>query len=351
VLGATGTAVIVVLVLWLMGVFHSKVAAEPPRRVLVESPAAATWTVQETESTLFESVVGTVEAVERIRVGSRILARVEKVHVRASQRVAPGEVMVELDDRDARAALAEARAALDAAVAANKQAELDLQRSSELLARNIESTDKVERDRTALRRAEAEVERFTEAASRAETALGFATIRAPSAGVVIDKHVEAGNLASPGEVVVTLYDPSRLQLVANVREALATRLRPGGKVRVRLESLDLSCDAEIARIVPEAQRQSRSFKVEVTGPCPPGVMSGMFARVLLPAGTRREILVPRAALQRSGQIDLAFVVQTDGTLLRRFVRIGRTPGDKVEILSGLAVGERILLDASAAVAR
>ena len=338
-----GIVAITLVLMWLMGAFHDKVEGTAWHEVLPLADAdAPTLEVRAEAAPVVETAVGTVEATQRIRVGSRLLARVEKVHVRPSQRVAEGEILVELDPRDLRAAVAEAKAALDQAKAALVQAETDLKRSEELLARNVATGDRVERDTTAKQRAAAEVRRRQEALHRAETGLGFATVRAPSAGIVIDKHVEPGNLATPGQDLVTLYDPARLQLVARVREGLATRLRPGTAVRVRLDALDQECPAEIARVVPEASPASRSFRVEVTGPCPPGVLSGMFGRLLVDTGTRQVIRVPVAALRRSGQIDLAFVVRPDRRVLRRFVRVGATDGEQIEILAGLAPGDVIL---------
>ncbi|MCB9891315.1 MAG: efflux RND transporter periplasmic adaptor subunit [Planctomycetes bacterium] len=350
-----GTAAIVLVLLWLMGAFHEKIAAGPSREVLVPAQGAPTLVVRGVEAPVIETAIGSIEATRRIRVGSRILARVKAVHVNASQRVKAGDVLVELDDRDLTAAVSEAEAALASAKAAKSQAEIDLERSKGLLEKDIASKGRVERDETALQRAEAEVKRQEELLSQANTRLGFATIRSPSDGIVVDKHIEPGNTASPGQDLVTLYDPAHLQLVASVREALATKLSPGDKVTVHLDALDLTCQADVARIVPEASRASRSFRVEVTGPCPVGVYSGMFGRLELRTGTRREIHVPRTALRRAGQVDLCFVVRDDKTVIRRFVRVGREmaredgAGDRVEILSGLEDGETILVNAADAV--
>ena len=344
-----GLAVIALLLMWLMGAFHEKVPAGAPEHVLSRAAAdAAIHEVKTTETPVLETVVGTVEASERIRVGSRILARVKRVHVEAGQRVKTGDLLVELDDADLRAALAEARAAVDAAVAAREQARTDLDRSVQLLERNVVSEDRVERDRTNLKRAEAAAERAAEAVKRGEASLSYATIHAPSGGIVIERLVEAGNLAKPGVDVVTLYDPAKLQLVASVREALGAKMRPGDPVTVYVDALHHSCEANIARIVPEAKQQSRSFQVEVTGPCPEGVMSGMFGRLIVETGKRTTIFVPRRAVRSVGQLDQVRLVLADRTILRRFVRTGAARGDEVEILSGLRDGDRILLDATPA---
>ncbi len=350
--GAILTAAIVLVLLWLMGYFHDKIPIGPVREVLRRHPDAAVLTLREVEVPVVETAIGSIEATRRIRVGAQILARVEAVHVTASQRVAEGDVLVELEDHDLKAAVAEAEAALASANAARAQAQQDLDRSQGLREQDIASKERVERAVTAVQRATSEVKRQEEQLSQARTRLGFATIRAPSAGIVIDKHIEPGNLATPGQDVVTLYDPEHLQLVASVREALATKLKPGDSVAVRLDALDLACEAKIARIVPEASRASRSFRVEVTGPCPPGVLSGMFGRLDMSVGTRRELHVPRAAVQRAGQVDLVFVVAGD-RVSRRFVRLGREVDGGAalhyEVLAGLSDGEVILADAKTAV--
>lgn len=341
-----GTASIAIILLWLMGAFRDKLPTGAPGEVLLEVGDAPTHQVRAKEVPIVETAVGSIEATRRIRVGSRLMARVKALHVEPSQNVAKGDLLVELDDQDLLAAVSEGEAALQSAKAAREQAAIDLERSTALLQQGIASRGRVDRDETALERAKADVERLNELLSQARTRLDFATIRAPSAGIVVDKHVEPGNLAIPGQDLVTLYDPTQLQLVASVRESLAVRLRPGDKVGVRLDSLDLYCEATIARIIPEAARQSRSFRVEVTGPCPPGILSGMFGRLEMRVGERSEIHIPRKALRRVGQIDLAFVVQPTGRVLRRFVRVGRTVApDEIEILSGLRDGETVLASA------
>jgi multidrug efflux pump subunit AcrA (membrane-fusion protein) len=94
--------------------------------------------------------------------------------------------------------------------------------------------------------------------------------------------------------------------------------------------------------VPSAQAASRSFEVKVTGPCQPGVVTGMFGRLHIPLDDVDELRVPRRAVRSIGQLDLVDVV-VDGRAVRRFVRLGAADGDSVQVLSGLAAGETVLL--------
>src|SRR5690606_29828060 len=153
-----------------------------------------------------------------------------------------------------------------------------------------------------------------------------------------------------GEVLMRLYDPTRMQLVASVREQLATVMEIGEQVQVAIDAIDLVCHGTVSEIVPLAQAGSRAFDVKVVGPCPDGVFTGMFGRLLVPRGTRREIRIPRSAVREFGQVDQVFVVageSDDGHLLRRFVVLGEQHDGEVTVLSGLADGEVVVSDAAA----
>ena len=131
-----------------------------------------------------------------------------------------------------------------------------------------------------------------------------------------------------------------MQMVATVRESLAMGLEVGQQVAARLDALDLNCHATISEIVPEAQGESRSFQVKVTGPCPPNVYSGMFGRIFIPLGEEEVLVVPPQAVRRVGQLDEVDVVEK-GTSTRHVVQLGRTLPEGREVLSGLRQGERV----------
>jgi multidrug efflux pump subunit AcrA (membrane-fusion protein) len=133
-----------------------------------------------------------------------------------------------------------------------------------------------------------------------------------------------------------------MQMVVTVRESLAQRLAVGQKVRGRLEALKHDCEATISEIVPEAQAASRSFTVKVTGPCPPGVYSGMFGRIFIPLEDEELVVVPTAAVFKVGQLDMVDVV-VDGTVRRRSVQLGRKLDRDYEVLAGLTPGEKVVL--------
>jgi RND family efflux transporter MFP subunit len=241
------------------------------------------------------------------------------------------------------ARLEQAQAAVTAARAARDQARIEYERLKGLVEQSAAAPIEFERVRTALKSAEAGLDQADQARREAETILGYATIASSLDGIVVDKRVEVGDMVTPGQVLLTLYDPTRMQLVASVRESLTQRLEVDQVIGVRVDALDKTCEGRVSEIVPEAETASRSFQVKVTGPCPPGIYSGMFGRLLIPLDDEQVLVIPRSAVRRVGQLHVVDVA--DGDLLRRrVVQLGRALGDDVEVLAGVRAGERITLN-------
>jgi RND family efflux transporter MFP subunit len=335
---------IVVLLVWLAGGFHEKIAPGPAEVGLRSLGDAATITVQQVAVPLWENAVGTVGAAHETAVGAKIMARVLAVHFQAGQRVEKDQLLLELAREDLEARLKQAQAGVNAAQASLDQAQSDYDRIIRLRDQSAASEREFTTATNELNAAKARHEQARSALREAETMLEYATIRAPLAGVVIDKAVDVGDMVTPGQTVLRLYD--RLQLVATVRESLATSLQVGQQLPVTLEALDLRCQGTISEIVPESDVLSRAFYVKVTGACPPGVIPGMFGRLQIPLGERQELRIPRSAVRSVGQIPYVHRVVGPDRVERAFIQIAGEQDDQVVIASGLSPGERIVADPS-----
>ncbi len=329
---------------WFAGVFREKL---PPGKVAFAAEKAGkakTLVIRPVTVPVYETAVGSVRALHETAVGSRLLARVVKVYVDAGMRVKKGQILVELDDQDIRAKVAQAQQAVKAAQAQAAQAQLEMERSKGLHEKKLISDNDWDRIRHSYQAAQAQLEQARHALQEAQTMLSYAKVRAPISGVVVDKQVDVGDMVTPGRVLVTLYDPSRMQLWAQVRESLAMGLRPGDKVKVKVAVVEGLCDGTVQEVVPASNVASRTFLVKVSGPCPPGVYKGMYGKIFLPLGEKEEIHIPLSAVGRVGQLTLVKVVDAKGEIHRRFVRLGPLveQGDQVVVLSGLERGEKIL---------
>lgn len=339
------TAGIVALMMVLAGVFKPKVRTDkgpPVVRATSETTANEEGVVKLVRRPRVETAVGTIRAVNEAVVASKILARVEEVRVKAGQEVKKDDVLVMLDKADLKSKIDQALAAETAAKARFDQAKLEQGRAQRLRARESVTQSELDQANTALNTAKADLDLAKRAVEETRIVENYATVRAPMTGRVIDKKVNAGDTVTPGQALVTMYDPNHMQLVATVRESLALGLKVGQEIPARLDTFDYSCNATISEIVPEAQAESRSFQVKVIGPCPPNVYSGMFGRIFIPLEDEDVLVVPAEAIRRIGQLDEVDVVK-DGVVTRRAVQLGRSLDEGREVLSGLSEGERVIL--------
>lgn len=344
-LATTFAVGIVVLMMVLAGVFEPKVKMRSEQQSVEASPVqpgAARGVVKLVRRPRLETAVGTIRAVYEAVVASKILARVEEVRVKAGQDVKQGDVLVVLDKADLASKMEQAQAAETSAKAKYDHAEIELGRAQRLRARESITQSELDQATTDYKTASADLKRAQRAVEEARIVEAYATVRAPISGRVVDKKINVGDTVSQGQPLVTMYDPTHMQLVATVRESLAMRLKVGQELPARIDTLGFDCHARISEIVPEAQVESRSFQVKVTGPCPPNIYSGMFGRIFIPLEDESVLVVPPEAIRRVGQLDEVDVIE-GATVSRRSVQLGRRLDEGREVLSGLSEGEQVVL--------
>lgn len=338
-------AALVLFLAWMGGAFHEKV---PPGIAVIERPKAAGRTLVTTERTVgMETVtaVGSVQPRRKTDVASQLLASVREIKPRPGDRVKAGDVLVVLDDRELVAQQREAVASLAAA-----EADLVTRRSNYQRIKSLAgsaSAEELNNIEGAFRVAETQVKRAKETISRIEVQITYTKITASTDGLVSDRFAEPGDLATPGKPLLAVYDPNDLELQVNVPESLAAGIVVGQKLGIRIDANNLAITALVREIVPLAQQASRSVLVKLALPQASSnpILPGMYGRAAIPVGRVERVWIPQSAVLQIGQLDLVEVAETDGTLSRRFVRLGRVAADKVEILSGLSPGEQVALPA------
>jgi RND family efflux transporter MFP subunit len=346
--GVLGLVGVTLAVVWLSGGCEEKVAPVAADVPGAAAEGAGTATVEEVTEPAVEWASGEVAAARHTAVASRVLARIEEIDVRAGSVVSEGDVLVTLDARDLRARRGEAEEALRSAEARLELARQEHARATELLRTGVAPQRRLDEAISELRAAEADVAGRKQALAEADTAESFAQIRSPVSGSVIDRLAEPGDTAVPGRPLLRIYDPSLLRVEAPVRESLAVRLGVGDTLPVDVPALGEPVEGRIDEIVPFAERGARTLLVKVTLPRTDArLFAGMYARVAIPAGERRRLLVPEEAITHVGQLEFATVVGPDGAAERRAVTTGeREPDGRVEVLSGLDAGERVQLGGS-----
>lgn len=278
-------------------------------------------------------LTGKVAAATQAVLSSQIRAAVEEVRVQEGDAVVKGQVLVRLDSRDLRAQLARAQAELD-------NARMHLARMEALLLDQAVSRQEVEDARRAFQVAQA-------GRQTAAVQLTHTTVAAPFDGVITEKKVENGELAVPGQALLALEDSRHLRLETTIAESDLQAIARGMTIPVTIDALgQVSLHGTVAQILPAGDPRTHTFLVKIDLPRTAGLRTGMFGRIQLDKGTSDTIVVPRASVFARGQLTGVYVVGADRIARLRWIKVGRPLGDKLEVLSGLNVGEHILADAA-----
>lgn len=301
----------------------------------------------------------TLQAVRQATIAAQSSGNVLALPVKAGDAVHAGQVLARLDARDAAAGLARSDAGVTQAEAEARNARLAAERSRELRTQGFISQAALDSAETQARAAQAGLQQAQGARRQAALAHGFTTVTAPFDGIVLATHLEAGDLASPGRPILTLYAPGALRAVVQVPASRAGLLR-GAKVAPQVElpaagdqpphwvaplrSTELPGADPVAQTIEwrldlpadAAGRPGQSVRVRVAG-----------APAAAPAA-RAGLTIPAAALLRRGELSAVYVAHEGGFALRA-VRAGATTADgRVTVLAGLRAGEAVATDAERA---
>jgi RND family efflux transporter MFP subunit len=313
--------------------------------------------VQKTTVPDWLEVMGTVRAAQTSLLSSRMLGTIVEMRAQEGQRVQSGQVLAALDDAQPRYAVEQATAAVTAAQKEVSAADSEFALSESTLKRyqqlfEKKSVSPQEFDEINARHQSAEARRDlaragqsqAEAAlAQARTTLAYAQIRAPFAGIVTERKADPGTLASPGMAIFTIEDTSNYRLEVTVDESNIRIVRAGQSVSISLDALgNAELAGKVALIVPAADPASRSFLVKIGLPADAHLQSGLFGRARFPLGERQALLIPRTAIVERGQLQGVYVIDANRMSGLRYVTLGKTTGQQVEVLSGLQDKERIV---------
>jgi RND family efflux transporter MFP subunit len=344
-----GLIALVLVIAWLAGTFETKIAPSTPTVEGLQLADQPTDIVHEVTKDYIEEAVGTLKAASRTVVSAKVLARIEEITVSAGDQVSEGDVLIRLDSKDLEARLRQAEQTVIAATATRKEAETSYERNKRLVEQNAVSRSEFDKSNRHLEVSRAEELRAEQAVNEGKVMLSYATIKAPRSGRIVDRSAEPGDTSRPGEPILVLYDATSLRLEAPVLEHLAVKLRAGDKLDVYIDALEREVESTIDEIVPQADAPSRSFLVKASIPRSDDLFEGMFGRLRIPAGQRRHLCLATDAIHKVGQLEFVEVVTSDGQIEKRFIKTGRLGmPSRIEVLSGLKAGERVVLNNSPA---
>ncbi len=324
------------------------------------------------------NIAGTVAALKTAQLAAQIPGRVMFIAGQEGDRFSQGDELIRIDDSALRAKLDAAVAQRDAAYAAIRNSQVQLQRElvnprseasgqapggmgmpammdqmftnpmqnmmgmrsrgNERYSDVISRETQVAQATTQHKQAEAQIKEV-------QASLRDARTLAPFDGVIETLFVEMGDTKQPGQPMLTFSETSAFQVHADVPVRLRPGLHPGMKLPVRLDGRGRPIPARISRIFPMADPTQHTVRVEMDLPLGTVSTVGQYAEVQVPdrdVSQSTNLYIPGSSVVRKGGLPLVFTVGEDGKTRLRVVRLGEEAGDKVTVLSGVHEGDRVV---------
>lgn len=292
---------------------------------------------------------GVVEATNKTTVSAQTSGQVQEILFDVDDYVEKDSVLVVLKDTEHQTRVSKAAADLKEAVARREEAREEYTRTKEVFAKKLVSASAMDKAEAALKSAKARFEAAQAGLAQAREQLDYTQVRAPYAGIVTQRHVEVGEIAQPGQALISGLSLDHLRVLVDVPQSLAPRIREFGEGKAQAAD-GVEVALEKITVFPIADHGSNTFKVRADLPKDTqGLFPGMFVKVSFVTGMKQELVAPLAAVVYRSEVTGAYTVDEQGKVHFRHLRLGRATDDGyARILSGLNPGELLALDPIAA---
>ena len=371
------------LLFWRWTARSSSEADDPNHPVAAagETPAAVTRVERRSfDNTL--TIAGEFKPFQDVDVHAKVAGYIRKIYVDVGDHVKEGQTLAVLEIPELTAQLAGADAAVRRAQEEIRRAQSDVERAQsthaaahsayarlkqaaesraglvaqqevdDSQAKDLESEAQVSSARAALSSAQQQLE-VAQANQQQFTALSnYSRIVAPFAGVVTNRYADTGALIQAGTSsstqampVVRLAQTSKLRLVLAIPESVATQIHLGDPVKVRVEALQQDIEGKVSRFADSLDRQTRTMETEIDFDNRDGhLIPGMYAETRLSLREKKDALtIPLETVTRNGNDATVLAVNAQNIVEERHVRLGLEDENRVEIVSGLTDGERVII--------
>ena len=335
--------------------FHPDASRRRGAVLLLAIPIAAASLAQaplQTAAVIYETAPreriwdGTVEAINQATVSAQTSGRVAEIFYDVDDFVEAGAPIMRFTDTQQRAALQQAEAALQEASARLTEAESEFRRISAMFENETVPRARFEQARANFDAATARTEAARSGVASASEQLDFAVVRAPYAGIVSARHVEVGELVSPGQRLMSGLSLQSLRVNVDVPQSMIDPIRSIGRAYAYIGDARIASDT--LTFSPIADPLANTFRVRVDLPeIDEPLYPGMFIKIGFVIGETQRLLIPAEAIVRRSEVTAVYVVDGSRVSLRQ-IRPGRRYDARMEILAGLDEGERVAVDPVAA---
>ncbi|HWB25667.1 MAG TPA: efflux RND transporter periplasmic adaptor subunit [Chitinophagaceae bacterium] len=297
---------------------------------------------------------GQVEASQTAAISTRVMGYITKVYVKTGDNVRQGQLLFTVNNTDILAKRAQADAAVTQAEAALASAQKDYDRFTTLYRQQSASAKELDNVTLQYNEAKAGVDAAKQMRNEVTAQLSYTNVTAPFSGVITQKMLDAGNMANPGMPVLAMEQSGNLQVSASIPETEIAGIQQGAQAIVSIKSVDATLTGSVTEISKSSQFTGGQYiiKISIPAAAQKGLYAGMYANVTIPvkntgviAGAPSAILVPLSSILHRDELAGIYTVSQNNRAVLRWLRLGKTFGDKVEVLAGLDQNERFIIQA------
>ncbi|RUM61981.1 MAG: efflux RND transporter periplasmic adaptor subunit [Persephonella sp.] len=362
---------IIVLILFIGGFFSSRVE---PGYAKEEGKLITGLKVMTVEPTVSEEMYksdGSVMANNNAKVATKIMGKIKAIYVKEGDKVKKGQLLAVIDTSDIDKQIQEAKAGLEEIAQARREvlagikgaktgyefAKRTYERFKKLYEEDGIPKQKLEEIETKMVGAKAQLDALNAKLEQinakekqikaklayAQVMKGYGEIYAPFDGLVIKKIMDVGDMAAPG-MPIFVIGQDKLIFMSQIDEKLFDKVNLGDELKVKITTTGQEFVGKVIEKSNSIDPMNRSFTIKLEMPSELDVSPGMYGKVYIPVKSEEKIIIPKSAIVRWGQLTAVYTVDKNGVLRLTFIKLGEDYGDKVEVVSGLEKGMKIIAD-------
>jgi RND family efflux transporter MFP subunit len=290
-----------------------------------------TVTIQPKSIDSVVSAAGALTSKNTSVISSKVMGRVTSLVVKEGDNVTVGKLLVRIDSGEIAAQAYQAQAAYN-------NAKLQYDRIKRLFDENAATQMEMDQATLGLESAKAGL-------NAAKAMESYTTITAPITGQIVEKKINPGEMALPGQPILKIEDNRNLRLEVTMKEQDIRFVQSGKPVSVRIDALPgKEINGRVAQVVPSADMRTHSFIVKIDIPSDKGLITGMYGKALFTTGNREAVLVPRSALVEMAGLKGVYIVSPEGNAVFQMIQMGEEQGDQVEAVTGIKAGDRVVVN-------
>ncbi|OQW90565.1 MAG: hypothetical protein BWK79_19535 [Beggiatoa sp. IS2] len=290
---------------------------------------------------------GVVEAVKQATMSAQTSGQVLEVNFDVGDFVKKGDVLARFKSVQQEASLGQSEAQLIEVTAVLKSAQKEFERIKELYAKQVISAAQFDKTKADLEVAQARLESTKAGMSQSVEQVEYTVIHAPYSGIVLERHIEPGEIAAPGSPIMAGFSPDNLRVIVTVPQNDVVTIKKYSNAKIILnegEEQRYLTGGKIT-IARYADPKTHTFRIQIDLPANTGeVYPGMLVKVAFMTGQTKKLLIPASAVAYRSEVRAIYVINEKNQISMRHVRLGDISQNMIEVLSGLEPEEKIAIN-------